>query len=120
MKKLHFLSLILMICMSLPAARKALLIGNAAYPSRTLKNPINDASDLEVALKKMGFVTTLLKDADYAAMYRGIDSFTEGLERNDEVIFYFSGHGVQIADNNYLIPVGDHLKKKLNIGKTNA
>ena len=120
MKKLSIILLLLLICASMPAARKALLIGNASYSSKTLKNPINDASDLEAALKELGFVTTLIKDADYAAMKCGIDSFTEGLERNDEAIFYFSGHGVQIADNNYLIPIGDrNLKDKIDFD-TNA
>jgi len=56
----------MLICASIPAARKALLIGNAAYSSRTLKNPVNDASDLEAALKDPGFETTLVKDAGYA------------------------------------------------------
>ncbi|HPN41550.1 MAG TPA: SUMF1/EgtB/PvdO family nonheme iron enzyme [Candidatus Cloacimonadota bacterium] len=107
MKKLLLLSLLLLLITSMPAARKALLIGNAAYSSRTLRNPVNDASDLEAALKELGFATTLIKDADYRDMYKGIESFTDGLVYGDEAIFYFSGHGVQIADNNYLIPIGD-------------
>ncbi len=107
MKKLPVVLLFILLCALLPAARKALLIGNGAYSSRALKNPVNDASDLEAALKDLGFETTLVKNGDYAAMYRGIESFTDGLVYGDEAIFYFSGHGVQIADNNYLLPIGD-------------
>lgn len=115
MKKLLLLTLLLLLIATLPAARKALLIGNAAYSSRTLKNPVNDASDLEAALKELGFITTLIKDADYRDMYKGIENFTDGLVYGDEAIFYFSGHGVQIADNNYLLPIGDRsLKDKID------
>jgi len=107
MKKLPVILLFILLCALLPAARKALLIGNGAYSSRALKNPVNDATDLEAALKDLGFETTLVKNGDYAAMYRGIERFTDGLVYGDEAIFYFSGHGVQVQDVNYLIPVDD-------------
>lgn len=65
MKILPVLILTLLISVSMLAARKMLLIGNAAYTSKTLKNPINDASDLEAAFKNLGFITTLLEDPNY-------------------------------------------------------
>ncbi|HNZ07944.1 MAG TPA: SUMF1/EgtB/PvdO family nonheme iron enzyme [Candidatus Cloacimonadota bacterium] len=108
MKRL-IISILIIFCAfnALGAARKALVIGNAAYGGKALKNPVNDATDLAASLQALGFATVLIKDADYAALYRGIESFTEALVSGDEAIFYFSGHGVQIADTNYLIPVGD-------------
>jgi len=66
MKKLPVILLFILLCALLPAARKALLIGNGAYSSRALKNPVNDATDLEAALKDPGLETTLVKDAGYA------------------------------------------------------
>ncbi|HPN41615.1 MAG TPA: caspase family protein [Candidatus Cloacimonadota bacterium] len=115
MKKPVLLVLLVLLLVPVFAARKALIIGNAAYQSKTLKNPVNDAIDLEAALKDLGFDTTLLKNADYVTMKRGIQKFTDGLNYNDEAIFYFSGHGVQISDINYLIPIGDMtLKDKVD------
>jgi len=35
--------------------RVALVIGNAAYPSAPLSNPVNDAHDMAAALKKLNF-----------------------------------------------------------------
>ncbi len=42
----------------------ALVIGNGAYRSSPLKNPVNDASDVSVVLKKIGFEVILRTDAD--------------------------------------------------------
>ena len=50
----------------LPAAseqRIALVIGNSAYSSGPLKNPVNDATDMAAMLKKLGFSVTLKKNA---------------------------------------------------------
>ncbi|MFZ4437558.1 MAG: caspase family protein [Syntrophales bacterium] len=35
--------------------RTALVIGNGGYSTGSLKNPVNDADDMAVALKRLGF-----------------------------------------------------------------
>ncbi len=37
-----------------PEKRIALVIGNSAYSSGPLKNPVNDATDMATALQKLG------------------------------------------------------------------
>ena len=70
-----FLILFLLIILNpslLPAAteqRIALVIGNSAYSSGPLKNPVNDATDMAAALKRAGFTVTLKKNANpYCAL----------------------------------------------------
>src|SRR4029078_6288165 len=50
--------------------RFALLIGNQAYDAKVgpLKNPHNDVDLIAEALAKLGFRTTLIKDAGYKAV----------------------------------------------------
>ena len=86
--------------------RRALLIGNAAYPDSPLNNPVNDATDLASLLRRLGFAVTLHRDADKPTMEQAIDRFTQGVPRGSAGLFYFAGHGVQIDGMNYLVPIG--------------
>ena len=92
---------------ALPAQpRRALVIGNAAYPESPLSNPINDATDLAALLRRLGFDVTLHRNADKPTMEKAIDSFTQGVPRGSAGLFFFAGHGVQIEGVNYLVPLG--------------
>ena len=98
---------------ALPAraeTRFALVIGNGAYRSvPALANPPNDAKDIAAALKSLGFKVTLKLDLDLAAMQRSIDEFALESADADVSLFYYAGHGFQLAGRNYLIPVGAEL-----------
>ncbi|MER0442831.1 caspase family protein [Emticicia sp. W12TSBA100-4] len=89
------------------AERKALIIGNQNYNFvRKLNNIYNDADSMSVALQAIGFKKpTVVKDTDYASMMDAIDSFVENSHRNDVVFFYFSGHGIGLHNNNWLLPI---------------
>ena len=85
-------------------ARFALVIGNAAYNVTPLRNPVNDANDVAAALKNLGFEVMLVTDSDQKTMWRKIDEFGERIKGAAVALFYYSGHGVQVAGENYLIP----------------
>ena len=40
---------------NLPISQVALVIGNSAYTNSPLKNPVNDAEDISIKLRKLGF-----------------------------------------------------------------
>jgi len=86
--------------------RRALVIGNAAYPDSPLANPVNDATDLATLLRRLGFDVTLHTNADRPTMEKAIDLFTRGVSRGSAGLFFFAGHGVQIDGGNYLLPIG--------------
>jgi len=88
------------------AARKALVIGNAAYKENPLRNPENDAKAVAKTIERLGFEVTLIKNADLEKMDKSLDTFVLNISSKDEVLFYYSGHGVNVDGENYLIPVG--------------
>jgi hypothetical protein len=85
--------------------RVALVIGNGAYPTAALKNPVNDARDMAAALRSLGFEVILRENASLAQMERAVDEFWGQLKRGGAGLFYFAGHGLQVNGKNYLVPV---------------
>ncbi len=107
MLSLFFICMLLLVCSSFTVARErvALVIGNAAYPSEALTNPVNDAKAVAKVLKQLHFDVMLVTDANGEQMQDAIESFGEKLHKGKEAVFYYSGHGVQYNGDNYLIPV---------------
>ena len=96
--------------------RTALVIGNSAYSSGPLKNPVNDAADMAAALKGLGFNVTLYRNANHQTMENAIREFGGKFRRNRGVgLFYYAGHGMQIGGVNYLIPVGARVDKPSDV-----
>lgn len=92
--------------------RTALIIGNAEYKAvGRLKNPINDAEDVAKNLRELGFDVTLLKDAPLRQIEQAIENFNRQLRQGGVGLFYFSGHGVQVDGENYLVPVEAKLER---------
>ena len=61
--------------------RVALVIGNSAYKNAPqLKNPVNDATDMAAALKRLGFDVITGLDLDYSSMRRLVRGFSEKLD----------------------------------------
>jgi hypothetical protein len=87
--------------------RFALVIGNGAYAELgVLDNPVNDAADMDKALRGLGFETELLTDASLDAMEDAVVRLGDKLAGTDSGIgfFYYAGHGIQSGGVNYLIP----------------
>lgn len=86
--------------------RVALVIGNAAYPTSPLRNPVSDARAVSAKLKKLGFQVTMRENAGFKDMMRAVTQFGERLAQKGTVgLFYYAGHGMQVQGRNYLIPV---------------
>ena len=90
----------------MPAQKKlALLIGNGAYPDAPLTNPVNDARKMAAALKRLGFEVIVHENVGQKEMKRAIDKFGHALKGYDAGLFFYSGHGIQVNGENYLMPV---------------
>lgn len=87
-------------------ARRALVIGNSAFQRvSSLKNPVHDADLIQGSLEKAGFTVTKIKDASSASLKAAIEKFNAGLSAGDVALLYYSGHGVQLAGDSYILPV---------------
>ncbi|HEY6131176.1 MAG TPA: caspase family protein, partial [Halioglobus sp.] len=88
------------------AARHALLIGNDSYQEvPVLRNARADADAMGLALQKAGYQVMVMKDRDLKQMKDDVREFKSQINGGDEVVFFYSGHGVQIEAMNYLLPV---------------
>jgi len=110
----------LILAFNLPAIAKqnriALVIGNSAYKDAPLKNPINDARDMATLLTKQGFEVTPLINAKKRDMKEAISAFGKRLyEKNTVGLFFFAGHGIQVSNSNYLIPIGAQIKSEADV-----
>lgn len=105
-----FMINVLMLLLSLSAAhaerRIALVIGNGAYKNAPkLPNPANDASDVAAALAKSGFDIIFETNLDQLGMQEASIRFAREARSADVALFYYSGHALQFAGVNYLLPV---------------
>jgi uncharacterized caspase-like protein len=92
--------------------RVALVIGNGAYQNANrLANPANDASDVAQMLRQVGFDVIDGRDLDQRAMVEKIRDFGRKLERADVALFFYAGHGLQVAGRNYLVPIDAKLER---------
>ena len=85
----------------------ALVIGNGKYEdSKPLTNPVNDAQAISGSLKAAGFEVTTRLDIKREEMLSTVRAYTSMLAKRQCVgLFYFAGHGAQLAWRNYLLPV---------------
>jgi uncharacterized caspase-like protein len=86
-------------------SREALIIGNSGYKEVPLRNPGNDAEAMNRALRRLGFSTLLIKDADWKSMIESVRAFVSRASGADVRLVYYAGHGAQVRGRNYLIPV---------------
>ena len=73
-----------------------------------LRNPVNDAQDMSKLLGRLGFSVIQRQNLTLTMMKQAIREFGQQLRQageNGVGLFYFAGHGIQIAERNYLIPV---------------
>nr|WP_271595895.1 caspase family protein [Bradyrhizobium sp. CCBAU 25360] len=91
--------------------RVAPVIGNSKYlKASRLINPVNDAADIEASLKRLGFSVSTVLDANYDAMRRAVGEFTRRARGAEYALLFYSGHGMEIGGENWLIPVDAELQ----------
>ena len=93
--------------------RHALVIGNSDYLIQPLANPRNDALDVAAELDRMGYQIYsggALLDLNRRDMVRALITFADAVPDNSDVLFYYAGHGISDAQENYLIPLQHQLE----------
>ena len=90
----------------------ALFIAVDNYNSKVwtpLNNPVNDANDIKSVLStRYGFsnVTTLYnQEATRAKIIETLEKKVNQMAENDNLFIYFSGHGIDIGEEGYWVPV---------------
>ena len=114
LKPIAITMLVAALCCSCDSAsakqRRAFVVGIDQYvnlPERAqLKKAVGDAKAVRATLAGLGFEVTVATNAEAtrSGFYKGWTDFIAKIQDGDEVAFVFSGHGVEINGNNYLLP----------------
>lgn len=106
----------LFLCSAAHAEKRALVMGNATYlkdgrpnPELALPRSASDAKAVADTLRQLGFAVHgqgPVLNASNQAMTEAIERFTQSIKPGDEVVLYFSGHGLSTdAGGNFLVPI---------------
>jgi len=96
--------------------RKAVVIGMSDYGSgKSLDNTLRDADDMADVFTRLGFEVTLIKNNDMRGLENNLADWYRAIEGIDMAVFYFAGHGVQVNNENYLIPVDAKLNSPTDV-----
>jgi Caspase domain len=90
------------------SATQALVIGNGAYPEKLrLNNPARDAAAVKAAFVELAVDVTYAVDFPYDDLLSTIEKFLSEVNRRTVTvsILYYSGHGIQDNDINYMVPI---------------
>jgi Caspase domain len=96
--------------------RVARVIGNGAYKNAPkLPNPPNDAADVAAVLGRSGFDIIFETNLDQIGMQDASIRFSREARTADVALFYYSGHALQFAGINYLVPVDAILRDEADL-----
>ena len=82
--------------------RVALVIGNSAYKQSPLRNPANDARDMAVKLRSLGFTVIERSNLGIRQIGSTLREFRAKLTPGSVALVFYAGHGLQIKGENYL------------------
>lgn len=89
-----------------PERRVALVIGNNDYQNVVkLEKAVNDANAVADELKKVGFEVQVFNNIGQKKMNQAINDFVQRVSGGGVGVFFFAGHGLQINNQNFLVPV---------------
>jgi Caspase domain len=92
-----------------PEQRVALVMGNSHYQNAPeLPNPDHDAQSVAEFLNSAGFEVVEATDLTQNDMIKVVQDFSARVTAhgpNTVAMIYYAGHGVQMAGENYLVPI---------------
>jgi len=90
---------------ALAGGRVALVIGVSNYEhAGRLANTLNDANDMATTLKRLSFDVETLLDPNRFALEGAVRRYGDRSVDADVSLFYFSGHALESAARNWLLP----------------
>src|ERR1700716_3214124 len=98
--------------------RIALVVGNGAYATSPLATAANDAGLIAQTLQAAGFDVVGGRDLDGDTLRRSFRDFIQKAETSGPgtvAMVYLAGYGIQLAGENYFIPVDSSLSRDVDI-----
>jgi uncharacterized caspase-like protein len=101
-----------------PEKRIALVVGNGNYAKEPLATAPNDAGLIAQTLQAAGFDVIGARDLDGDTLRRSFRDFIQKAEASPSdtvAMVYFAGYGIQLAGENYFIPVDSTINRETDI-----
>ena len=128
-KAISFLSLCILLSCGLPGTlssaaaqqqekRIALVVGDGAYAKSPLATAANDAGLIAQTLQAAGFDVVGARDLDGESLRRSFRDFIQKAQASGPgtvAMIYLAGYGMQVAGENYFIPVDSSLSRDTEI-----
>jgi uncharacterized caspase-like protein len=98
--------------------RIALVVGNGAYAKSALATAANDAGLIAQTLQAAGFDVVGARDLDGDTLRKSFRDFIQKAQssgRGTVAMIYLAGYGVQLAGENYFIPVDSSIARDTDI-----
>lgn len=98
--------------------RIALVVGNGAYAKSPLATTANDAGLIAQTLQAAGFDVVGARDLDGDTLRKSLRDFIQKAQASGPgtvAMIYLAGYGVQLAGENYFIPVDSNIARDTDI-----
>src|SRR6266516_4280336 len=98
--------------------RIALVVGNGAYAKSPLATAANDAGLIAQTLQAAGFDVVGARDLDGDTLRRSFRDFIQKAEASGPgtvAMVYLAGYGMQLAGENYFIPVDSTINRDTDV-----
>lgn len=98
--------------------RIALVVGNGAYAKSPLATTANDAGLIAQTLQAAGFDVVGARDLDGDTLRKSFRDFIQKAQASGPgtvAMIYLAGYGVQLAGENYFIPVDSNISRDTDI-----
>jgi uncharacterized caspase-like protein len=98
--------------------RIALVVGNGAYAKTPLATTANDAGLIAQTLQASGFDVVGARDLDGDTLRKSFRDFIQKAQTSGPgtvAMIYLAGYGVQLAGENYFIPVDSNIARDTDI-----
>jgi uncharacterized caspase-like protein len=98
--------------------RIALVVGNGAYAKSPLATAANDAGLIAQTLQAAGFDVIGARDLDGDTLRKSFRDFIQKAERSGPgtvAMVYLAGYGLQLAGENYFVPVDSTINRDTDI-----
>ncbi|CDZ56641.1 Peptidase C14 caspase catalytic subunit p20 [Neorhizobium galegae bv. orientalis] len=99
-----------------PERRVALVLGNSAYQRlEVLPNATKDVEEVATTLRKAGFDVTIGLNVDRLGLEDKVRTFLRAAHNAEVGLVYYSGHGIQVGGQNYLVPTDATLETAYDV-----
>jgi uncharacterized protein len=97
-------------------SRVALIVGSSDYRHvPAIPHAVNDAADVAAAFERLGFTTIKVLNPSFDEFRQGIRNFNDLARTADIAAVFFTGYGMQLRGENWLLPVDAELRTQSDI-----